>query len=81
MNTGQHQSRDYSKVSILSACLLLLFGIEEGKIEAFFKEKGFSTLAAMSFTTCKENCFKNASADRAVPPLFNFVAAAVASGG
>ena len=58
----------------------LLFGIEEGNTEAFFKEKGFSTVTAVSSASCKKNYFKNASLDRAVSPMFNFVHAAVGSG-
>jgi methyltransferase (TIGR00027 family) len=58
----------------------LLFGIEEGKTEEFFEERGFSTVAGMTAAACKESYFKNASRDRTVSPMFNFVRATVATG-
>ena len=58
----------------------LQFGIEEGNTEAFFKERGFGAVTAVSSAACKESYFKNASRDRTVSPMFNFVHATVAPG-
>ena len=57
----------------------LLFGIEEGKTETFFKERGFITATEVTAAACKDNYFKNASCDRAVSPMFNFVQAMLPS--
>ena len=57
----------------------LQFGIEEGKIEKFFKERGFHSATNVSSAACKEQYFKNASCNRTVSPMFNFVHAIVSS--
>ena len=57
----------------------LQFGIKEGKIEEFFKERGFQAVTNVTPASCKEKYFKNASCDRAVSPMFNFVHATVSS--
>ena len=56
----------------------LQFGIVEGSIEAFFKERGFHEVNSVTSAACKEKYFKNASLDRTVSPMFNFVHATVA---
>jgi methyltransferase (TIGR00027 family) len=55
----------------------LQFGIEEGKVEAFFEARGFEAVTHVSPASCKEKYFKNASFDRAVSSMFNFVHATV----
>ena len=55
----------------------LQFGIEEGKIENFFKDRGFRAVTDVTSAACKETYFKNASRNRAVSPMFNFVHATV----
>jgi methyltransferase (TIGR00027 family) len=57
----------------------LQFGIQEGKVEEFFKERGFHSVKNVTSASCKEKYFKNASCDRAVSPMFNFVHATVSS--
>ena len=55
----------------------LQFGIEEGKIEDFFKESGFQSVTNVTSDSCKEKYFKNARGNRTVSPIFNFVSAKV----
>lgn len=55
----------------------LQFGIEEGQVEAFFKERGFLAVTNVTSTLCKEKYFKSASSNRAVSPMFNFVQAVI----
>ena len=55
----------------------LQFGIKEGKLEEFFKERGFDSATNVSSAACKERYFKNASVNRSVSPMFNFVFATV----
>ena len=57
----------------------LQFGIKEGKIEEFFKERGFHAVTNVTAAACKDQYFKNASCDRTVSPMFNFVHATVSS--
>ena len=57
----------------------LQFGIKEGKIKEFFKERGFTAVTDMTPAACKEKYFKNTSCERAVSPMFNFVYATVPS--
>ena len=57
----------------------LQFGIEESKVEAFFKKKGFQAVTNVTTASCKEKYFKNDVSDRAVSPMFNFVHATVSS--
>ena len=59
----------------------LQFGIEEGKIEEFFKERGFQVVKNVTSASCKEKYFRNASCDRTVSPMFNFMHATVSSQG
>jgi methyltransferase (TIGR00027 family) len=58
----------------------LQFGIEEGAVKNFFKERGFEQVTHVTSASCKETYFKNASCDRMVSPMFNFVHATVAPG-
>ena len=58
----------------------LQFGIEEGAVEDFFNERGFEQVNHVTSAACKEKYFKNASRDRMVSPMFNFVHATVAAG-
>jgi len=58
----------------------LQFGIKEGEIEPFFKQRGFHTITRVTSASCKEKYFKNASCDRAVSPMFNFVQASIPAG-
>jgi len=55
----------------------LLFGIKEGKVEDFFRQRGFRTVKNVSSASCKERYFKNAGSDRNVSTMFNFVHATV----
>jgi len=55
----------------------LQFGIKEGKIEEFFKERGFRAATNVTSASCKEKYFRNASCDRTVSRMFNFVHATV----
>lgn len=55
----------------------LQFGIQEGKIEEFFKVRGFQTVSNVTSASCKEKYFRNASCDRPVSPMFNYVHATV----
>jgi methyltransferase (TIGR00027 family) len=57
----------------------LQFGIKEGKIEEFFKARGFYAVTNVTSASCKEKYFKNASCNRTVSPVFNFVHATVSS--
>ena len=57
----------------------LQFGIKEGKIEEFLKERGFHIVNNMTSASCKKIYFRNASCDRKVSPMFNFVQATVSS--
>jgi methyltransferase (TIGR00027 family) len=59
----------------------LQFGFEEGKIEDFFKERGFESVKTVTSASCKEKFFKNASRNRSVSAMFNFVHATVSSKG
>ena len=59
----------------------LQFGIEESKVEAFFKERGFQAVTNVTSASCKGKYFKDASCDRNVSPMFNFVHATVSSNG
>ena len=59
----------------------LQFGIEESKVEAFFKERGFQAVTKVTTASCKEKYFKNDGSDRAVSPMFNFLHAIVSSKG
>ena len=51
--------------------------LEKGKIEEFFKERGFRAVTNVSSASCKEKSFRNASCGRTVSPMFNFVHATV----
>lgn len=55
----------------------LQFGIKEGKIDEFFKERGFHDVTNVTSVSCKEKYFKNASSNRTVSSMFNFVHATV----
>jgi O-methyltransferase involved in polyketide biosynthesis len=57
----------------------LQFGIEEGKIEDFFKERGFHIVESVTSAACKGKYFKDASCERNVSAMFNFVHATVSS--
>ena len=57
----------------------LRFGIKEGELEEFFKERGFQAVTNVTSASCKAKYFKNASHDRHVSPMFNFVHATVSS--
>ena len=57
----------------------LQFGIQAGKEEAFFKQRGYGQVACISSASCKEKFFTNESRKRAVSPMFNFVHAGVKS--
>ena len=51
----------------------LQFGIEEGKAEAFFQQRGFESITVASSASCKKKFFKAGSADRKVSPMFNYL--------
>ena len=53
------------------------FGIEEGTVEDFFKQRGFQTVNDVTSAACREKYFKNASCERTVSSMFNFVSATV----
>jgi len=53
----------------------LQFGIKEGTLEEFFKQRGFHEVTNVTSSACKEKYFKNASRDRTVSLMFNFVRA------
>ena len=57
----------------------LQFGIEEGRIEEFFKERGFHIVKNVTSASCKEKYFRGASCDRTVSLMFNFVHATISS--
>lgn len=56
----------------------LQFGIREQEVEAFFIDRGFSSVICTSAASCKEKYFRGASRDRTVSPILNFVHATVA---
>jgi O-methyltransferase involved in polyketide biosynthesis len=51
----------------------LKFGIQAGKGEEFFKQRGFREVCCVSATTLKDKFFTNDSRNRTVSPMFNFV--------
>ena len=55
----------------------LQFGISDGKVEDFFKQRGFRDVSRVTTEWCKEKYFRGASRDRSVTPMFNFVYAVV----
>jgi len=55
----------------------LQFGIEEGKIEEFFIQRGFHQVTNVATAECKEKYFSNDSRNRSVSSIFNFVKAVV----
>lgn len=55
----------------------LQFGIKEGKIDEFFKVRGFHDVTNVTSASCKEKYFKNTSSNRTVSSMFNFVHATV----
>ena len=57
----------------------LQFGIEEGKLEEFFNQRGFDEVTNVTSASCKEKYFNNASGGRTVSPMFNFVHATVST--
>jgi methyltransferase (TIGR00027 family) len=59
----------------------LLFGIDEEDIEDFFSRRGFEQVESISTAECKEKYFLNASRERKVSSMFNFVCAHVAPKG
>jgi len=59
----------------------LFFGIDEEDIEKFFTKRGFEQVESISTAECKEKYFSNASRERKVSSMFNFVCAHVADKG
>jgi len=51
----------------------LKFGIQAGKGEEFFKQRGFRQVSCASATTLKDKFFTNDSRNRTVSAMFNFV--------
>ncbi|BBO73929.1 SAM-dependent methyltransferase [Desulfosarcina widdelii] len=54
----------------------LRFGIPDGTVETFFKQRGFKTVRMTTPAQCKKSYFSAASRDRNVSPMFQFVYAA-----
>lgn len=54
----------------------LRFGIPYETIESFFKQRGFRTVRRTTPAQCKKSYFNDASRDRNVSPMFQFVYAA-----
>jgi len=53
----------------------LQFGLPEGRVKAFFSQRGFDRLTRISAPDCKAKYFSGASRQRAVSAMFNFVQA------
>jgi len=54
----------------------LRFGIPDGTVETFFKQRGFNAVIRTTPEQCKRTYFSSASLDRNVSPMFQFVYAA-----
>ena len=57
----------------------LQFGIQLGREEAFFKQRGFHQVKCVTAQSCKEKFFHKNSRYRTVSAMFNFVYATVES--
>ncbi|MCP4692068.1 MAG: SAM-dependent methyltransferase [Desulfobacterales bacterium] len=57
----------------------LMFGIEETEMEAFFENRGFHPVTALTPDDCKEKYFRGVSKNRTVSKMFTFVHAVVNS--
>jgi methyltransferase (TIGR00027 family) len=55
----------------------LQFGIDEGKAEEFFIQRGFHQVTNVTTDECKQKYFMGNSQNRSVSPMFNFVKAVI----
>ena len=55
----------------------LQFGFEEGAIDAYLHQRGFTSVTTVNAMDCKANYFPATDPGRSVSPMFNFVTARV----